>query len=206
MKIDVKYNEKGLAPAVCRDRETGEVLMLAWMNREALALTIESGEAHFWSRSRGELWHKGATSGNFLKVDSIRVDCDADALVLDVIPAGPACHTGEQSCFHRDLNAERASQEVNLGWLQRIIRDRLFAPEAESYTARLIAGPVDKLLQKVGEEAVEVIVAAVSQGRERLIEETADLFYHVLVLLARERVSLEEVYSELARRHDQKIP
>ena len=199
--IDVKFDEKGLAPAVCRDHVTGEVLMLAWMNRESLALTIETGDAHFWSRSRQEIWHKGAGSGNYLRVNRILVDCDADAILLDVDPAGPACHTGAQSCFYRTHQGEQAGREMTLGRLQRIIADRRAASPEVSYTARLMAGPKDKVLQKVGEEAVEVILAAGGQGRERLVEETADLLYHLLVLLAREEIGLEDVFAELARRH-----
>ena len=201
MNNSIRFDEDGLVPAICMDAESGQVLMLAYMNQEALERTLASGEVHFWSRSRRSLWHKGATSGNFLHVREIRMDCDADALLLRVRADGPACHTGETSCFYRGLDESVLGPEMNLGRLQAIIRSRSEASEDESYTARLLKGPRDRVIQKVGEEAVEVLVAAARQGRERLVEETADLFYHVLVLLAGENIALQDVYDELSRRH-----
>jgi len=203
----IRFDQRGLVPAVVQDAAGGEVLMLAWMNDEALRLTRETGQAHFWSRSRGELWHKGASSGNVMRVREIRVDCDADTLLLLVDPAGPACHTGRPSCFYRRLGGPAAPPLPAppegggaLAALFATILDRQVNPRPGSYTARLLAAGEDEILKKVGEEAMEVILAAKGQGDERLVAEAADLLYHLLVLLAARGLDLAGVEAELVRR------
>ncbi|HFD40166.1 MAG TPA: bifunctional phosphoribosyl-AMP cyclohydrolase/phosphoribosyl-ATP diphosphatase HisIE [Anaerolineae bacterium] len=202
--MEIRWDERGLAPAVVQDVRTGRVLMLAYMNRESLARTLESGETWFWSRSRGELWHKGATSGNRQRVVEVRYDCDADTLLLLVEPAGPACHTGHESCFYRRLPTEAEAgpppPAAVLPRLEAIIGDRKEHPRPGSYTRQLLDAGLPRILKKVGEEAVEVIVAAQSEGDERLISELADLVYHALVLLAARDLSWSDVEAELARR------
>ena len=215
-KAEPKWNEQGLAPAVVQDARTGEVLMVAWMNAEAWRLTQETGETHFWSRSRQTLWHKGETSGNVQRVVEIRLDCDADTVLLRVEPAGPACHTGEWSCFFTvvgDRRSEVGGRRLDIGdWksevgsfaildqLYRVILDRKRTAPAGSYTARLFAAGMEEIAKKLGEESVEVIVAALGQSDERLVSETADLIYHTLVLLAARGVSLTQVEAELEKR------
>ena len=210
--IRIKFDEQGLVPAVLQDATTGQVLMVAWMNEEALRRTQETGQAHFWSRSRQELWHKGATSGNFMNVREIWVDCDADTLLLKVDPTGPACHTGEQSCFYRRVQPPSPSPQVwgegeGLGGSPTVLEtlfatilDRQANPQPGSYTVRLLDAGEDEILKKVGEEAMEVILAAKGQGDERLVYEVADLFYHLLVLLAARGLTLADVEAELVRR------
>ena len=191
--IDVKFGPDGLVPAIVRDARNGAVLTLAYMNEESLRKTEESGETWFWSRSRNELWHKGATSGNTQKVVHIAADCDGDALVVSVVPAGPACHTGAVSCF----------DDVPPPTLQRlmtILRDRYEKRPEGSYTAYLFNEGRDKILKKIGEEATEVVIAAKGQGRERMISETADLLYHLSVLLVDEGIDWTDVEEELRRR------
>lgn len=207
----VQWGAGGLVPAVAQDAHTGQVLMLAWMNAEALRRTLQGRQAWFWSRSRGELWHKGATSGNFLDVVEVRYDCDGDALLLRVEPVGPACHTGQQSCFHRRLaDGPGDAAEVEAGppppaggvlaHLEAVIRDRQVHPRPGSYTCRLFEGGLPLMARKVGEEAIEVVVAAQAEGDERLAAESADLAYHLLVLLAGRGLSWADVEAELARR------
>ncbi len=204
-QTSIQYDERGLAPAIVQDAETGQVLMLAWMNAEALQRTRETGETHFWSRSRQALWHKGETSGNFQRVVDIRLDCDLDAILIRVNPAGPACHTGEVSCFHNHLDGEEilpaAPESFDLDDLFATILDRREHPSEKSYTASLFAKGEDEIVKKVGEESVEVILAAKSQGDQRLVEEVADLTYHLLVLLAYKGLSPEDIIAELGRRH-----
>ena len=205
----LKYDDRGLIPAIVQDADTGQVLMMAWMNAETLAKTRETGEATFWSRSREELWHKGDTSGNVQRVEKIRFDCDGDTLLLSVHPAGPACHTGEVSCFYQILDEssqppaanEQPCKPFTLQQLFKVIDDRHEHPKPSSYTTSLFAEGLPKIAQKVGEEANEVVVAALAEGNQRLVEEVADLTYHVLVLLAASGVSLGEVEAELAQRH-----
>jgi phosphoribosyl-ATP pyrophosphohydrolase/phosphoribosyl-AMP cyclohydrolase len=175
------YDERGLVPCVVQDWETGEVLTLAYMNEEALRRTRETGELHLWSRSRQELWHKGATSGNTQAVRALRVDCDGDALLALVQPAGPACHTGERSCFHRGELSEGAPHEA-LPALERTLRSRALERPAGSYTVELLDDP-PLIGAKVMEEAEEVARAAREESAERVDEEAADLLYHLLVLL-----------------------
>ena len=198
----IHYDERGLVPVVTQDANTGEVLMLAYANEEALAKTIETGEAYYHSRSRDELWHKGETSGNTQRVVEVRLDCDGDALLYRVVPRGPACHTGAYSCFFTPV----VSSNGDLPNLGRILT-RLAGTIAErhrempegSYTAKLIRRGPGYVAQKVGEEAVEVIVAAL-EG-DRLAEESADLLYHLLVLLEERGVRPEEVAKVLDERH-----
>ena len=175
-----------MRPAIVQDAETGRVLMLAWMNDEAERLTRETGEAWFWSRSRDELWHKGATSGNTLRVVELRDDCDGDALLLRVEPAGPACHTGSVSCFAPEL------------W--RTIAERASTRPEGSYTAQLLDDGVGAVARKVGEEAVELTVAALDESDERVVEEAADLVYHLYVLLAARGLDVMQVEDRLRAR------
>jgi len=205
MDEEIKFDRRGLVPAVVQDASTGQVLMVAWMNREALRLTRETGQVHFWSRSRQELWHKGATSGNFMNVREILVDCDADTLLVKADPEGPACHTGERSCFYRRLMEapDDATAEATGDILEElfgVILDRRKDRPQGSYTAALFQAGEDEILKKIGEEAMEVVLAAKGQGDDRLISETADLTYHLLVLLAARGLALADVERELAKR------
>lgn len=202
----IGWGSDGLVPAVAQDSVTGEVLMLAWMNREALDRTLETGFAHFWSRNRNCLWRKGDTSGNTLRVNRVNTDCDVDAILLQVTPAGPACHTGARSCFTGSIEgpgivtSESLLPGLVLGRLSDVISSRLASPVEGSYTSALAAGGVPAAARKVGEEAVEVILAASGEGDSRLVEESADLVYHLLVLLALRRLSFSDVAGELAGR------
>src|SRR5688500_8081241 len=196
----IAYDERGLVPCVIQDWGSGEVLTLAWTNAQALARTRRTGELHLWSRSRGELWHKGATSGNIQKVRAIRYDCDGDALLALVEPAGPACHTGERTCFHRGELDPAAPHEVLPG-LERTIAQRAADPPEASYTARLLADP-PFVGEKVQEEAEEVTRAAREESDERVAEEAADVLYHLAVLLRSRGLNLadaEEVLRERRR-------
>jgi len=184
-----------LIPAIVRDAKSGAILTLAYMNDESLAKTRETGETWFWSRSRNELWHKGATSGNTQRVVHIAEDCDRDALVITVEPRGPACHTGAASCF-------AGIPPPFLDRLMEVLRDRQATMPKGSYSARLFAEGRDKILKKIGEEATEVVIAAKGEGRERLISEIADLVFHVSVLMVNEGVEWGEVIDELRRRHE----
>ncbi|CAA9452545.1 MAG: Phosphoribosyl-AMP cyclohydrolase / Phosphoribosyl-ATP pyrophosphatase [uncultured Rubrobacteraceae bacterium] len=198
----IRYDASGLVPVVAQDAETGEVLMLAYASREAVEKTLSTGEAHYYSRSREEIWRKGATSGNTQKVADVRLDCDGDALLYRVEPAGPACHTGERSCFFTPLagsDKETPNLARTLTRLARIISGRHREMPEGSYTAKLLERGTGYTAQKVGEEAVEVVVAAL-EG-ERLAEETADLLYHLLVLLEERGVGAEEVARVLDERH-----
>jgi phosphoribosyl-AMP cyclohydrolase / phosphoribosyl-ATP pyrophosphohydrolase len=202
----VRFDERGLAPCVIQDSRTGEVLTLAYMNEEALRLTLESGEMHLYSRSRDEIWHKGATSGHFQRVTQLRYDCDGDAIVALVEPAGPACHTGERSCFYRDLEgtAESAVDAPPapgepvpvpfeaLAELERTVIERRRERPAGSYTVELLEDP-SLAASKVKEEAAEVIKAVRGESEERVAEEGADVVYHLAVLLLSRGVSMAEV-------------
>jgi phosphoribosyl-ATP pyrophosphohydrolase/phosphoribosyl-AMP cyclohydrolase len=190
----IRFDEDGLVPCVMQDARTGEVLTLAYMNEEALARTRDTGEVHFWSRSRGELWHKGQTSGNVMKLRALRYDCDEDALVALVDPEGVACHTGERSCFYRG-EMELQPHEA-LPTLERTVDERRSADPADSYTAELLADPA-RLGDKVREEADEAARAAAGESDERLVEEAADLLYHLTVLLAARGLSVGDAFEEL---------
>jgi phosphoribosyl-AMP cyclohydrolase / phosphoribosyl-ATP pyrophosphohydrolase len=190
----IRFDADGLVPCVMQDARTGEVLTHAYMNEEALARTRETREVHFWSRSRRELWRKGETSGNVMRVRALRYDCDEDALLVLVDPAGPACHTGERTCFHRGEMEPEAGEALPA--LERTIATRRGADPAESYTARLLSEP-DRLGQKVREEADEVARAAEGESDERVTEEAADVLYHLTVLLASRGLSIGDVFEEL---------
>jgi phosphoribosyl-ATP pyrophosphohydrolase/phosphoribosyl-AMP cyclohydrolase len=194
---EIRFDSDGLVPCVVQDSRTGEVLTLAYMNEEALARTRETGETWFWSRSRQELWHKGETSGNVQRVQALRYDCDADALVALVEPTGPACHTGERSCFHNG-DLEPTPSEA-LAVLERTIAERRVMTPAGSYTAELLADP-PRIGEKVQEEAEEVARAAASESDERVREEAADVLYHLTVLLASRDLSLADAFEELNAR------
>jgi phosphoribosyl-ATP pyrophosphohydrolase/phosphoribosyl-AMP cyclohydrolase len=196
----LKWDDHGLITAVVQDAATREVLMVAWMNAEALRATETSGEAHFWSRSRRELWHKGATSGHIMKLVELRVDCDADTLLLLVEPAGPACHTGARTCFGEPTPTLGGV----LDELRRVVESRaLTAPEG-SYTARLLAKGLDSTLKKIGEEATEVVLAAKGESDERLAEEAADLLFHLLVALHQRGLEPAAALEVLKRRRGAK--
>lgn len=198
MKIeDLKFDDRGLIPAIVQDASTREILTLAYMNRESLERTIETQETWFWSRSRNQLWHKGETSGNTQQVVDLVADCDADAIVVLVQPAGPACHTGARSCF--DLK-----QDEDLGALLTQLYYLIESRERErpdgSYTTYLFDKGIDKILKKVGEESAETIIAAKNEDTKPLVSEVSDLIYHLLVLLVARGVRLDEVREELGRR------
>ena len=206
MSLDIKslkFDERGLIPAIVQDARTREVLTLAYMNAESLARTIETGQTWFWSRSRNELWHKGETSGNTQSVVSLACDCDNDAIVVLVEPAGPACHTGARSCF--DLQADDEDLGQLLATLYELIQGRERDRPEGSYTTYLFNHGLDKILKKVGEESAETIIAAKNEDSARLTSEVADLVYHLLVLLVARGVSLEEVREELAKRRKAKV-
>ena len=202
----LKLNDQGLIPAVIQDAESGQVLMTAFMSPESLELTRETGDAWFYSRSRAELWHKGETSGNYLRVQEVIADCDGDAILLKVRPEGPACHTGALSCFHNpvadpalDFQPPEPGPAI-LGELFQVIESRKQNAPPGSYTALLFQEGVDRIAQKVIEEAGETVIDAVQGNNERLAEETADLLYHTLVLLANAGVAPAEVWQALQSR------
>lgn len=204
---ELQWGADGLLPVVIADATTGAVLTLAHANREALERTLATRSTWLWSRSRAELWNKGATSGNTQRVVSVTVDCDADALLYRVVPDGPACHTGAVSCFTRTLPLEGAEEAPEgaafasaVAALARTIASRKAHPVEGSYTAKLFAGGVDRIGKKIGEEATEVVIAAKNDDRAELIWETADLLYHTLVILAERGVALDQVGAELSRR------
>jgi phosphoribosyl-ATP pyrophosphohydrolase/phosphoribosyl-AMP cyclohydrolase len=216
----IEFGENGLLPAIVQDAESGEVLMLAYMNPRALAMTLETGQTWFYSRSRCELWHKGETSGNVQLVKELRLDCDGDALVVRVTQVGSgACHTGRRSCFHRVLTRDSAggfrvefnqasadpadgetSTAAVLSDLHDVIVDRKARPVEGSYTCYLFNEGIDKILKKVGEECAETIIAAKNGTSAEIVYETADLLYHLLVMLAFFDIHPSEVFAELSRR------
>ncbi len=208
MSVDpaaLRYDDRGLIPVVVQDVNTGAVLMQAFANREAVELTLSTGEVHFWSRSRQSLWRKGETSGNVFQVVEMTADCDADSLLARVLPAGPACHRGTRTCF------EPNPARLELGWLVAVLESRRGADPETSYTARLLSQGIERIAQKVGEEGVEAAIAAVSLAtrgedeggarRKALIGEAADLLYHLLVMLQASGIDPSEIGEELLRRH-----
>lgn len=201
MNLDeLKFDEKGLIPAIVVDDETGKVLTLAYMNRESLAISMEKKLTCFWSRSRQELWLKGETSGNYQHIVSITGDCDGDALEVRVKKDGPACHTGEESCFHNPVLGENKEKFQLEGLYQLLLSRKKELPEG-SYTTYLFQKGLDKILKKVGEESTEVIIAGKAEDKAETIYEIADLAYHVLVLMVQMGISVEDIRSELASRH-----
>ncbi|MEK5059817.1 bifunctional phosphoribosyl-AMP cyclohydrolase/phosphoribosyl-ATP pyrophosphatase [Paenibacillus sp. FSL H7-0326] len=216
----VRFDEKGLVPAIVQDADTKEVLMMAYMNEESLLKSISKGETWFWSRSRNELWNKGATSGNVQSIVSMKYDCDGDTLLVLVEPKGPACHTGENSCFYREISGlARTSASVPvpgtskagpasegrfevLAELERVISEREKERPEGAYTTYLFDKGVDKILKKIGEEASETIIAAKNKDNQELRLEVSDLIYHLLVLLEERKLPLDEIMQELSLRHE----
>lgn len=196
----VKFDVHGLIPAIAQDRSTGQVLMLAYMNRESLEKTMETGRAWYWSRSRQELWEKGATSGHYQQVKAITLDCDGDALLLQVEQTGPACHTGKRTCFHNPVWGNEEKETSTIESLYNLIQERKANPVEGSYTAYLFDKGVDKICKKIGEEAAEVIIGAKNDSKEELIYELADLCYHALVLMANQGIHPGEIEAELKKR------
>jgi phosphoribosyl-AMP cyclohydrolase / phosphoribosyl-ATP pyrophosphohydrolase len=197
----IKYDDRGLVPAIVQDYLDGTVLMMAWMNAESLQKTLDTGETWFWSRSRQEFWHKGATSGHLQYVKDIRYDCDSDALLVTVEQVGDiACHTGERSCFHQLATTKVAPPADTLSDLYATICDRRDNPREGSYTQTLFAGGDNKILKKIGEEAAEVVMACKDDDPDQIAGEVADLFYHTLVAIAHHRVNLRDVYRKLQSR------
>ena len=204
---NLKFNENGLIPAIVVDAVSKEVLTLAYMNEESLKITMEKNLTCFYSRSRQELWLKGETSGNYQHVVSITADCDNDALVVMVEPEGPACHTGEKSCFFNPVYLNDERKEFSLQALVKLIEGRKIEKTEGSYTTYLFEKGIDKILKKVGEECTEVIIAAKADDKKETIYEIADLTYHTLVLMIQMAISLEDIHKELASRHviDKKV-
>ena len=206
--VDVVFDAQGLVPAVVQEADTGEVLMVAWMDRPALEATLATGQTHFWSRSRKALWRKGETSGHVQHVQAVFADCDADTLLVQVHQEGVACHTGERTCFFtrlgpgaHDVPDARAAAGM-LDRLERIVAARKVASPAGSYVAGLLARGEAAVCRKIGEEAVEVITAALGgEGDRRVVEELADLWFHTMVLLGARGIPFRDVLQELARRH-----
>ncbi len=205
--MELKYDANGLIPAIVQDYYTKEVLTLAYMNAETLALTIAEGRTVFWSRSRQEIWRKGETSGNVQKVVSITADCDGDALVVEVVKNGPACHTGAESCFFNEVYVSPEVKQFSWEGLYRLIEGRKAQPKEGSYTTYLFEKGKDKILKKVGEECTEVLIGAAKNDKDETVYEIADLAYHLLVLMVEMGISLEDVIAEEAKRHviDKKI-
>lgn len=198
---ELKFDEKGLIPAIVVDAVTKKVLTLAYMNRESLAISMEKELTCFWSRSRQELWLKGETSSNYQHIVSITADCDKDTLVVMVEPDGPACHTGEYSCFHNPVFQSDSRHEFSYEGLMELLKGRKETKPEGSYTTYLFEKGLDKILKKVGEECTEVIIAAKDDDKPETIYEIADLAYHVMVLMVQNGISLEDIHKELASRH-----
>ena len=205
--MELKYDANGLIPAIVQDHYTKEVLTLAYMNAETLALTIAEGRTVFWSRSRQEIWRKGETSGNVQKVVSVTADCDGDALVVEVVKNGPACHTGAESCFFNEVYVSDEIKQFSWEGLYRLIEGRKAQPKEGSYTTYLFEKGKDKILKKVGEECTEVLIGAAKNDKDETVYEIADLAYHILVLMVEMGISLEDIITEEAKRHviDKKI-
>ena len=215
---DLVFDERGLIPAIVQDAGNHEVLMVAYMNADSLRRTIGTRETWFWSRSRKQLWHKGETSGHTQRVTDMRIDCDGDAILITVERQGPACHTGKDSCFHNQLEDERSGATLETGEegtvaarfdgalddLYALLASRYHERPPGSYTTQLFDEGIGKILAKIDEESQETIVAGKSETNQRLIEETSDLLYHLLVLLVQRGVTLAEIRAELARRRSAK--
>ena len=204
---ELKFDEKGLIPAIVTDAVSGKVLMLAYMNRESLKISMEKGLTCFWSRSRQELWLKGETSGNYQHIVSITADCDRDTLLVKVEKDGPACHTGAETCFNDEVWESDELHEFTYEGLMNLLIGRKTEKKEGSYTTYLFEKGLDKILKKVGEETTEVIIAAKDKDKKNTIYEIADLAYHVMVLMIEAGISLEDIHRELASRHviDKKV-
>ncbi|WP_178018883.1 bifunctional phosphoribosyl-AMP cyclohydrolase/phosphoribosyl-ATP diphosphatase HisIE [uncultured Paenibacillus sp.] len=206
----VKWDASGLVPAIVQEAGSREVLMLAYMNRESLRKSVETGQTWFWSRSRAELWNKGATSGNTQRITALKYDCDGDTLLVEVIANGPACHTGEPTCFYRTAAATLATSGSDgadkrfkvLAELEQLIAERYAERPEGAYTTYLFEKGLDKILKKVGEETAESIIAAKNGDNDELRYEVSDLIYHLLVLLRERNLPLDEIMQELERRHE----
>ena len=198
---ELKFDEKGLIPAIVVDAVTKQVLTLAYMNKESLQLSMEKEQTVFYSRSRQELWHKGETSGNYQNIVSITADCDGDALVVVVEPEGPACHLGTHSCFNTEVFQSQARHAFSYEGLMKLIEGRKSEKKEGSYTTYLFEKGIDKILKKVGEECTEVIIAGKADDKAETVYEIADLAYHVMVLMTQMGISLEDIHKELASRH-----
>ena len=198
---DLKFDEKGLIPAVVVDTYSKKVLTVAYMNKESLAISMEEGRTCFWSRSRQELWRKGDTSGNVQHIVSIVADCDRDALTVEVVKEGPACHLGTESCFNDVVYLNPAYNQFSMDNLFEMLEGRKANMPEGSYTTYLFEKGIDKILKKIGEECTEVIIASKAEDRAETIYEIADLAYHVMVMMVEQGISLEDVRKELASRH-----
>ena len=204
---ELKFDEKGLIPAIVKDAVTGKVLTLAYMNEESLKISMEKELTCFWSRSRQELWLKGETSGNYQHIVSITADCDKDALLVLVEPDGPACHLGNETCFENTVFESEERKEFSYEQLFELIRGRKVNKQEGSYTTYLFDKGIDKILKKVGEESTEVIIAAKAEDKAETVYEIADLAYHVMVLMIEAGIDLKDIHKELASRHviDKKV-
>ncbi len=205
--MNIKFDEKGLVSAVVQHAKTNEVLMVAYMNKETLDMTINTKKATFWSRSRQEVWVKGATSGNYLNVEEILVDCDEDCLLIKVIPEGPACHTGKRTCFYRALKGGELKEielTDDLSYIfkeeEKTVIDRKKEPQDGSYTNYLFEKGDDKILKKVGEEAAEVVIAGKNRDKDEIKYEVADLMYHLSVMLVHNDMTWNDIYEEMKKR------
>ena len=203
----LKFDEKGLIPAIVQDHYSKQVLTLAYMNAESLAISMAEGRTCFYSRSRQCLWRKGETSGNFQRIVSITADCDEDALVVEVVKEGPACHTGEESCFFNEIYISEELKSFSYEALYELIKGRKTSPKEGSYTTYLFEKGMDKILKKLGEESTEVIIGAAKGDREETVYELGDLVYHAMVLMAEMGITVEDVTRELEKRHviDRKV-
>ncbi len=195
----IKFDEKGLVPVVVQDHQTNQVLMVAYMNKESLRLTLETGYMHYFSRSTNQLWKKGETSGNYQLLKSLSIDCDGDALLAQVEQIGSACHTGNKSCFFTTLHGQQISGDV-LRRLMQIIEDRKKNPREGSYTNHLLQNGLDKILKKIGEESAEVIIGAKNSSKDEIIWEVSDLLYHLSVLLSYFEMSWDDIFGHLRYR------
>jgi phosphoribosyl-ATP pyrophosphohydrolase/phosphoribosyl-AMP cyclohydrolase len=204
-KVDFEKG-KGFVPAVVQDASNGRVLMQAYMNEEALRLTLASGKTHFWSRTRGRLWLKGEESGHYSLVQNVVLDCDNDAILFKVQQIGPVCHTGEESCFYKPIKPEEAVA-VDAKIVERIfevVKERVRNPTEKSYVSRLTAEGEDAVLQKIGEEAVEIVLAAKEGDAKEVTHEAADVLFHIMVLFAKKGIKLTRIFEELDQRHKKK--
>ena len=200
-KIDeLKFNEKGLIPAIVQDHYSKKVLMMAWMNKESLEISLREKKTCFYSRSRQELWRKGETSGNVQHISSIYADCDKDTLIVEVVKEGPACHTGAESCFFEPVYQNEEITPFSYEGLYEMIRGRKTQPKEGSYTTYLFDKGIDKILKKVGEECTEIVIAAKNPDKEEIKYEISDFLYHMMVLMVEKGVSWEEITKELVKR------